>query len=306
MLQDVRDPQVVGYLKAAYGGAHMLLGEAHLGLPLLDEAQGLLARGRSSWALTFSRFLWGLSAQICGRLVQLHATSEQWLTDARERNDLQAERYFATFRCFSLIGLDRADAAHAGLVQSLAATEKASNDFMRFGTLHAFVMLANYRREAASVLERLYAEHQPFWRSPLRGGQLSRIYVKLYSAYCLLGIAERSGVRRVKTQPIHRLAASLIAERAPYAVGHGRIVRAGAHCLDGRRELAIDELSEAAVQLSSVGQHLAAGAASYRLGRLLGEENGALLVQSSLDVASELGVVNPERLYEALTPGIRD
>jgi eukaryotic-like serine/threonine-protein kinase len=305
MLEDVRDPHVVGYLKAAYGGGHMLLGDAHLALPLLEEAQGLLGRGRSSWALTFARFLSGLSAQICGRLVELHAPSEQWLTDARERNDLQAERYYATFRCFSLIGLDRADAAHEELVRTLAATEKASNDFMRFGTLHAFVMLANYRREDASVLERLYAEHQPFWRSPLRGGQLSRVYVKLYSAYCLLGIAERTSLRRVNTRPIHRLASSLIAELAPYAAGHGHVVRAGAHCLDGRPELASEDLGKAAALLSSVGQQLAAGAASYRLGRLLGAQNGAGILQSSIDVASELGVVNPERLYESLTPGIR-
>lgn len=306
MLLDVRDPHVVGYLKAAYGGGHMLLGEAHLALPLLDEAQGLLARGRASWALTFTRFLWGLSAQICGKLVQLHAPSEQWLADARERNDLQAERYFATFRCFSLIGLDRADAAYDELVKTLSATEKASNDFMRFGTLHAFVMLANYRREPASVLERLYAEHQPFWRSPLRGGQLSRIYVKLYSAYCLLGIAERTPLRRVSTRAIQRLASSLIAEGAPYAMGHGHMVRAGAQSLEGRPELAIDELSQAAALLSGVGQTLAAGAASYRLGRLLGRESGAMILEGALDVAEELGVVNPERLYESLTPGIRD
>lgn len=305
MLSDVRDPHLLGVLKAAYGGGHMLIGEAHLGLPLLDEAQSLLARGRSSYELTFARFFWGLSAQICGQLVQLDAPSEQWLADARERNDLQAERYFATFRCFALIGLDRADAAHEGLVKSLAATEKASNDFMRFGTLHAFVMLANYRRESAAVLERLHAEHQPFWRSPLRGGQLSRIYVKLYSAYCLLGIAERSPTRRVNTRPIHRLASSLIAERARYAEGHGRIVRAAAHCLDDQPRLAIDELSEAAALLSGVGQHLAAGAASYQLGRLLGGENGAVILESALDVAAELGVVNPERLYESLTPGMR-
>jgi hypothetical protein len=303
LMNDVTDPRVLGYLKTALGASQLLIGEARKAWPELREAQRILAQGRSSWELTFARFLYGLSFQICGGLIDLHEEAQVWLDDARERNDLQAQRYFATFQAFSLLGFDQPENADAELTRALQATEKASNDFIRYGALHAYVLIALYRQAEPEVFESLLAEHEKFWRSPLRGGQLSRTYVKVYVAYCLLVRAAHEPRGRRNTSRLHRAAKSMIGEGASYARAHGHMTRAGASFLDDQPERAIKDLTEAASLFASVGQQVPAAAASYRLGRLLGGDEGQVLVAGALESLEALKLVNPERMIVAYSAG---
>ncbi|HEY3498455.1 MAG TPA: protein kinase [Polyangiaceae bacterium] len=303
MLAEVSDPRVLGYMKIAFGASQLLIGESSKAVPELREAQRVLSQGRSSWELTFARFLYGLGVQICGGLIALDREAEAWLDDARERNDLQAQRYFATFRAFSLLGLDRPESAHEELTRALAATEKASNDFIRFGALHAFVLIALYQRAQPGVFEPLLAEHEKFWRSPLRGGQLSRIYVKLYVAFCLLVRAEHAPRAERDLGAVRRAAKGLISEGAAYARGHGNMTLAAAHVLEGQPERAVPALAEASALFASVGQHVPASAAAYQRGRLLGGDEGNALVDRAVEALERLEIANPERMIEAYSAG---
>jgi hypothetical protein len=303
MLSEVTDPRVLGYLKTAFGSSQLLIGESQRALPELREAQRFLAEGRSSWELTFARFMYGLCYQICGGLIDLDEEAQGWLEDARERNDLQAQRYFATFRAFSLLGYDLPEQAHAELTRTLEATEKASNDVIRFGALHAFVLIALYQQAGPEVFAPLLAEHHKFWRSPLRGGQLSRIYVKVYIAYCLLARASHEPRARRSIRPLLRAAKALLDEGANYARAHGHFTLAAARCLEDQKERAAADLAEASALFSSVGQVVPAAAASFQLGRLLGGDEGEALVDSAFEALEKLRIVNPERLIEAYSPG---
>jgi hypothetical protein len=294
---------VLGYLKTALGASWLLIGEASKAWPELGDAQRILAEGRSSWELTFARFLYGLSFQICGGLVDLNEEAQVWLEDARERNDLQAQRYFATFRAFSLLGFDQPEAAYDELTRTLRATEKASNDFIRFGALHAYVLIALYQQAGPPVFERLLVEHEKFWRSPLRGGQLSRVYVRVYVAYCLLVLAAYEPKKGKHSRRLHAAAKGLIAEGASFARAHGHMTRAAAYFLDDQPERAIPELSESAALFASVGHHVPAAAASYRLGRLIGGEEGDRLVAAGLESLEALKLVNPEQMIVAYSAG---
>jgi hypothetical protein len=294
---------VLGYLKTAFGASQLLIGESSRALPELREAQRFLAQGRSSWELTFARFLYGLCFQICGGLIELDAEAQGWLEDARERNDLQAQRYFATFQAFSLLGFDRPEQAHAELTRTLRATEKASNDFIRYGALHAFVLIALYQKARPEVFEPLLVEHEKFWRSPLRGGQLSRIYVKVYIAYSKLALAAYQEPERGHIRELRRLAKGLIAEGANYARAHGHMTLAASYRIEGREELAIEQLAEASALFASVGQDVPAAASSYQLGRLLGGDEGQGLVDTAFETLERLKIVNPERMIEAYSAG---
>jgi hypothetical protein len=303
LMAKIKDERVLGYLKACAGSTHFLLGDARAATPELAEAVALLERGRPSWELTFTRGMWGLSLQVVGRLVEVGAAYTNWLADARERADLQAERYFAINHSFSYLGLDQADAAHENLVRALAATEKAGNDFLHFAGLHAFVLIASYRHEGPETFERLAKEHQAFWRSPLRGGQVSRAYVRVYLGYCALAKAAYAKTSARDLSAAHRIANDLFKEKARFAEAHGRLIRAAALRLEGKSSEAAGELALGAEIFDSLGQELQAGAARYQLGNLLGNDAGRSLVNQALAAARRLEVKEPIRMYEAYTPG---
>jgi hypothetical protein len=299
----IQDERVLGYLTGCAGAALMLLGDAKAAVPELAEAVALLERGRPSWELTFARGLWGLSQQILGDLIGVGDAYTNWLADARERADLQAERYFAINHSFTFIGLDQADLAHETLVRALDATEKAGNDYLHFAALHAFVLIASYRHERPEAFERLADEHEAFWRSPLRGGQLSRVYVRVYLGYCALAI---QGYRRKAERDVrrlHRIATELFSEKVHFAEAHGHLIRAGALRLDGKFEEAAAELRLGARAFDAVGHVLQCGAARYQLGNLLAGDEGRSMVSEAIGTAERLRIRDPIRMYEAYTPG---
>jgi hypothetical protein len=272
-------------------------------VPELGEAVALLERGRPSWELTFTRGLWGLSQQILGGLVDIGDPYTNWLADARERADLQAERYFAINHSFTFIALDQADLAHENLVRALAATEKAGNDYLHFAGLHAFVLIASYRHEGPEIFEHLAREHERFWRSTLRGGQLSRSYVRVYLGYCALAIAAYARASERDVRSAHRIANDLSKEKVRFAEAHGHLIRAGAYRLEKKHAESAAELSHGAATFDSLGQELQAGAARYQLGMLLESEEGKTIVSEALAVAHRLRIKDPVRMYEAYTPG---
>ncbi|HVR18133.1 MAG TPA: protein kinase [Polyangiaceae bacterium] len=303
LMAKIQDERVLGYLKGCAGSTHFLLGDSRSATPELAEAVALLERGRPSWELTFTRGMWGLSLQVVGKLVEVGVAYTNWLADARERADLQAERYFAINHTFSYLGLDQADAGHENLRRALASTEKAGNDFLHFAGLHAFVLIASYRHEGPETFERLAMEHQAFWRSPLRGGQLSRTYVRVYLGYCALAVEAYKRAQDRDLRAVHRIANDLFKERARYAEAHGRLIKAAALRLEGKPSDAAAELAVGAGIFAELGQELQAGAARYQLGNLLGNEEGRALVSQALAVARHLDVKDPIRMYEAYTPG---
>jgi hypothetical protein len=304
LLPEVRDPRVLGYLTAARGASHLLLGDVRAATPeIAAGARVLSATGRPSFELTFVRSLWALCLQIQGSVVEAGDALGVFLADARERADLQAERYFAIYRTFGLLGLDQADHAHAELERTLVATERAGNDFLHYAALHAFVLIAIYRREERAVFERYRALHRPFFRTLLRGGQLSRAYVKVYIAYCSLSIAIRTSAATRDVAGLHAQARSLFDEKAVFASAHAHEIRAAALAFEARRGDAMDELARAADAFDSLGQTLQAAAARHRRGLLLGGERGAEEVERARRVAFELRIVNPERMFACYTPG---
>lgn len=299
----IQDERVLGYLLGCAGTAHLLLGDAKAAIPELAEAVAHLERGRPSWELTLIRGFWGLSQQILGGLVDAGDAYTNWLADARERADLQAERYFAINHSFTFLGLDQADVAHENLVRALAATEKAGNDFLHFAGLHAFVLIASYRHERSDVFERLAEEHEAFWRSPLRSGQLSRSYVRVYLGYCALAIQAYRRAAERDLRSAHHIASDLFKENVRFAEAHGHLIRAGALHLEGQLDDAAAELRLGAGAFDALGQELQAGAARYQLGHLLSGDEGQRIMREAIGVARRLRIRDPIRMYEAYTPG---
>jgi hypothetical protein len=303
LMKKIQDERVLGYLKGCAGATHLLLGDSSAATPELAEAAALLERGRPSWELTFTRGLWGLTLQIRGELVEVGKAYAQWLADARERADLQAERYFAINHSFSYLGAGEANQAHDNLERALRATEKAGNDFLHFAGLHAYVLIASYRHDEPQVFERLSKAHQAFWRTPLRGGQLSRVYVRVYVGYCALAVAAYTPASRRDVRAVYRIAKELASEKVGFAEAHGHLLRAGALRLEKKPGEAAAALRAGAAIFDSLGQELQAGAARMQLGNLLGGDEGRTMVNETLAVARRLLVKDPIRMYEAYTPG---
>lgn len=73
--------------------------------------------------------------------------------------------------------------------------------------------------------------------------------------------------------------------------------------IDGKRERAIELLRESITGFEDTAQYLNANAARMRLGEMLGGDEGAELIEQSLDWFEHQNVDDPVRLAHAMAPG---
>jgi hypothetical protein len=109
--------------------------------------------------------------------------------------------------------------------------------------------------------------------------------------------------RPARVREARRLARQL--ERAPAAWSKtlASLARAAAANAAGDRDQAIEALREALARSEGVGMQLHAWGARYRLGSLLGGDEGAALVAQAEQAMTAEGVRNPDRMAGIYLPG---
>lgn len=99
------------------------------------------------------------------------------------------------------------------------------------------------------------------------------------------------------------MARSLARSNTRYGQAWGDLVAAGAASLTGNKDTAIRLLQRACTRLQQEGMKLFAALGEYRLGQMLGGDEGHQLVQSAEAFIHAQHIVRPERWAAMLTPG---
>ena len=112
------------------------------------------------------------------------------------------------------------------------------------------------------------------------------------------GVEDREAVRVAE-----RIASRLARDRAAHSQAWSGLVRGAVETRRGRPERAIGPLRLAIEAAQSSQLALCAAAAQFRLGELLGGDEGAVLLAEARTWMDSQAIRNPERMIEGIAPG---
>ncbi|HTJ44094.1 MAG TPA: AAA family ATPase [Kofleriaceae bacterium] len=261
----------------AWAEAHDLTGQ---GLAmLLDHCAGI------DWEVGTMRRFALLSMIYLGRWRELSAMTMPHLRDAEQRGDLYS---LTNIRAVILpfVRLLEGDpaGAHDEATRALQGWGRDDFDDQHFmaGTGHVIADL--YSDDAPRALAQMHAIEQPMARSTLRYVQVIRGHWSFY-----LGTASASaaaagaGDGKALLRRASRLAKHLLGEKVPWCEGYGRCVQASVALARGRDADAVPLLRAAIAALDRADMAMMAEAVRYRLGAVLGGDEGAALITAATD-----------------------
>ncbi len=304
---DLDDPREQALLALSRGFVGFETGFFAEGLEHCLAAEELFRTQCTGAALEIctSQFFALLSLLFMGRFGEMDELSQPWLTAMHERGDIyQATNIRTTVSPAVYLRRDDPEAA-------LAEAQAALNDWGQKGfhnpTLNAATMMcvANLYRGDATAARAVVDDYDPmFRRSLLRHVQVIRGFWYLVRSACRLASAARCDgrERRALIAKARRDGARLRREGATWCAGIGELTTAGVAWLSDDPDQARLRLRSAVALLDEAGAGLFAETARYHLGRLVGGDEGADLVDTALTTLRELGFVAPERAALTLAP----
>lgn len=296
------------FLKYVESQSHYLLGRHLEAVEAYEAADDLFVSGCKgvAWEMNSSRIFWASSLYYLGRHLELDRRIERWILDAREREDKYCYTALEILKARRLGMPDgQWDEAYE-LVQ--AAMEQWRSPYYGVHDNYEVLFLAQAalcqgRPELClEIMEQMWRDMK---RAMMHRVQVVRVFRAHYAAFGALGAANnRRGAQR-KSYKKKALAAAkeLAAEGVPYASAWADYVRGASNRLDGNEEEALSLLWRSAQLLEKQGFVLHAQAVRYRVGRVLGGEDGARLEkqcraaferQSIRDLEGALAAFAPE------------
>ena len=271
-------------------------------------------RGHTWEVDLFDQFAgWGLGTAGEYRAAADHA--ERVLRGARRRGDRFIDVAFRVQFPFRHLLDDRAEEGVLDVDEALASwpvpdgLEQISNQFYWAWRSRAMLAMYAQRTEAdAPWLDegRLRMERSLLWKVPA-----VRLDVSLWAGSCSLTRAAEarraggSGVREHLAAARRRLAV-IDASPFPARVGTGLAFRAILAHLEGNETRAVDTLRAALPLLDQFRANGTAAAARWRLGQLVGGDEGAALIAGARAWLTSLGALRPERFVAFAMPGVSD
>lgn len=310
LAHSVNTPHALGFQSVVDCNCAYLFGEWKASSEAGQRAETILTRdcGGSTWELNTTRFFWGMSLYYQGRFRELQRRTSSWLADAQDRGDLCAVALYRynLARSAHLVAADT-ERAHREIDRGLSEWTHPGMG------VHAFLaglariqvhLFANDLDRAESAARTLEAQ---FRTSSVRRVQLGRVLMSAHSAYVALARAFVSDAvptaRLAQLTAVKRHQAKLEAERVAWATGFSSYLAAGVHLARRDERNAVIGLRKSAEAFARCDMHAHSAAVNYRLGRLLGGEEGQRVSTESLDFMRAQGAVEPERLLGALAPG---
>lgn len=243
-----------------------------------------------------------LNLRRMGELKQLGQLFIPYLRDAERRGDRFAETTLRRVCNVVWLARDQPDEAERQLAMNQWMPIESGVHLQHYWELLALGETALYRGDAGAALARLDGTFQRILASTIgRAIQTSRL-----ETVWLLGRMRLAAVRtddRGALAPVVECVRRLSREKGAYAQIWSAMLEAGlAHRLGNtarvqeRLELAIDAASAASFRLC-------AATAQYRLGSLVGGDQGVRLIATATRFFDDQKVVSPRRLSEVLIPG---
>jgi hypothetical protein len=262
--------------------------------------------GGGGWDLTTARVfqLGGLTWS--GSWREQSSRLNSFLRDAFDRGDLYATTHLqlSSFSSCPYLSRGRPQEAEKVLRDALQQWESEEFDVPRFWGNYGLVETMLYRSDGVRSWNHL----QEIWRQMAWGLRTSlncqylRIMAFQIRAKCLLAYAKQTSSREQMPE-LRRCIAGVHKSGATWSKGMASLLEAAAQTLQGNRAAALQLAAKAETQLEFSDMKMCAAAARYRHGKLLGGDEGELLVREATDFIKAQGMEDPASIVEMLAPG---
>jgi len=302
------NPHAMAVSTGCAGVAAFLQGRFRVALDLAARCERIFrerCRG-VAWELDTTHIISLICLWFVGDIEEMRRRRPVFIKEARERGDLYLE-------CSLLTG--HSNLAHL-VDDSPEAAREAATEAMERWTVRGFHMQHWWHMMSAAQTE-LYAgaggrAHEIVendWPA-LSRSLLLRVSCITIEAHYLRGAAALAAAREARSTGLLGLA-TRSARRAArggaaYGEAMGRQLLGAVAARNGRAEAAVDMLGDAAARFDQADIPLFADACRYRIGELLGGDEGAVLRASVCERLSERGAAAPERLVDLLAPAVAD
>lgn len=306
LAQGTNDAATLGMLHGCKATCHFLFGEWRQGLVISDETTRMMRnQGTDFWFTISTQELVALfSLFYLGEAGELTRRASRLLQEAWDRNDLYLATSLSIGRpAFSWLVRDDPHSAHEVAAEAMKGWTRLGytlqDYFACFARCNADLYLGNY----GSACQRVENEYSKIRTGGVTRLQTIRVESSHLRARCALACS--SGVSKQKPPPgyVQRIVRSLGREGTPYAKALASLLQAGVAGVSGDRELARELLHKAASHCDDADMGLYATAARYHLGRLVGGDQGAEIVESAEDKMRHQEILDPERISAVLVPG---
>jgi hypothetical protein len=300
----VGDPHAIGLATFTAGLGRYLVGRWRAAVELLSRAEAILVELPGAiWELNAAQRFQLNSLTFIGDIPTIAARVPALVKHARERGNLYAECALRVRLC-SLLWLAKDD-PEGGIAETAEVMQRWSQDgfhLQHYNELFARVNCALYLGEADKAMHHVVTTWPKLERSLLTNTQALRIEARhLRSRVCLAYVKAHPEDRAARATLTADLR-SLRRENAGWGTAFAEFAQALLHLLDGDEDAARVGLEAAERALADCDMELLKTVTSYRLGQLLGGEEGARRVREAYDWLESHEVKSPARFAAHYAP----
>jgi serine/threonine protein kinase len=296
--------QAVEMEHAIHGGRLYLRGQWREAKNLLDAAFASQPNRRAAWHSNAQVF--GAYARFwLGDMAELTRCHARLLAEAEQRGDLYVTVQIRIGH-LNAVWLVADDVESARRHHIEAMSQWSSNGFL---VQHCQAMISEahielYSGEGERAYQRVLRDEAPLARSLLLRVQALRAQATFARARCAVAsLGPESSRRRARLAEIARLVRKLEGERMPWIAPLADLVAAAAANATGNRDDVVIRLRAAIAHADTADMSLLATIAKYRLGAVLGGDEGRELARNSEERLTEQGIRAPSRFAAVILPG---
>ncbi|MEO7094092.1 MAG: hypothetical protein ABI175_12635, partial [Polyangiales bacterium] len=253
------------------------------------------------WELDAFRYFGTVGLLMLGDVREVRRRMPGLLRDAQDRGDLFLETNLRVGEPNMLLLFDdRPDAVREAVTAAMARWPKRLFHVQHWYALQAFVHADLYEGNGKAA----WAKMSEGWRGLSRSMLLKIEFVRLRALYLRGRVALLAAREDPALLPIAaKCARSILGDRVPWAMALGHLLMAGVANVRGERILAIEALREAIAEGAREGLGLHRRVAEYRLGTMLGGDEGKAMTTAATAWLESQTVRVPERIVTLFAPG---
>ncbi len=308
LAEQVGHPHAIALCDLAEGMAASCLGSLGRGLARCDDAERSF-RSRcpgTGWEIATARIFASIDLALLGEIRELRRRAALHGQEGRDRSDRYAA--WIPLSGYSVLGRlaeDRPDELRAEIAEALAHWSKRVFTLQHHWASLGMAIADLYTGDEEHALARLAVAEKGHASAQLLRIEAVRINFRVMQIRCLLA---RDRAQRAGDQQLARLVRGLEREKVDWARPIADMMAAALAWRLGREDVALARLSRAVEGFESLEMSLFAAAARWRLGEIVGGDEGRAAVARSRRAMVEQTVARPELFARALAPalGARD
>jgi hypothetical protein len=281
-------------------------GEWRRGATLCEEAEVMLREQctGTAWEMTSAHSFLLRSLTFLGEIREVTRRMPMLVAAALDRGNLYATTELRTRTNLVWLAADDPEGARREITEAMRRWSHGAFHRQHYNLLLGQAEISLYNGEGKAAWERVTGEWPALSSSLLLRLQILRVEATHLRARCALAAATDAGDPEPWLRIAERLARKIERERMPWSDPLALLVRAAVAA--GRRDPAAASLLRAAADgFTRTEMALYAAAVRRRLGSLLANPEGQLLVAEADAWMESQGIRKPELMTRTLAPGFR-